>query len=124
MKRILAALLLLTSSFVIADEPIKQFVQFDKSAVVAQALEYLKKARPDLDIQKCELHSVQFSYHHKSDDSTLSVSFKLLDSETKVVEDGRNCLRHQLVDVTFPRTAFPEASISDATSTEYGDVVK
>ena len=144
MKHILAVLLLFISvPFALADEPAKRLVQFDKAEVINQAREYLKKAKPDMDPQKFELHSLQYGcqltpdgYIQQKADGTesfvktadvtewLTVTFKVLGSETKAVENGRNCIRHQSLNVTFPHAASPAAGVTDGTITEYRDAAK
>ncbi|HEY5894805.1 MAG TPA: hypothetical protein VIT91_16410 [Chthoniobacterales bacterium] len=101
MKYLIPISFILTAVIAFADDSTKRFIQFDEADVTAQALKYLNTVKPNMNTQNLEFEGFDVHYRQATKETALRVSFKVLDSKTEVVEDGRNCIRYQLVLLHF-----------------------
>ena len=125
-----------------SDDAPQYSFKFNEAELIGQALKYLKEAKPDVDTKKPEFYGVQYRFTHERDgyfetktggktvfvkardvQETIEVTFKLLATEEKWIENKRNCARYDSFVVSFPRPGVA-AHVNDGSLTLYGDFVK
>jgi thiol-disulfide isomerase/thioredoxin len=114
-------------------------IPIDAKALVDRARAYMRALKPEVDSGKLEFIGIMYRYEPMPDgyievqkdrseefvkvadfNESLGVTFKLLGSEIKTVENGRECTTWETLGVNFPDTHSPKPSVSPGKMTQYG----